>query len=494
MMKKSASFIMAIVLLCITVIPTNAISQELIIDDDFTTVYTSDVIFGKRFDDGNNVPVTDKKQFDITINNVKIKTNNNIFQLAFQFDKSLISINFIPLSAEANNYYKDHYIFSPIGFEHNTYEIVNIQFTVNANDYDLMTANYDMIGKNVLSIILKNTHNNDIYYLQGIIDASFSSKMSLNTIETIVNTINVKDTAMSEILRQNANEFYYITSSPELMITQEECESDSSVTLEKNELLSIKSSDHNYFYNIGVPDSIFQTETNEWGGQRLSTTPYRYCVYYPFQKFGSQNINTHIMIYNYDYSVVDSGYVSSHNMYRSTAELTIRVEYNETIVYRPYEDSYELSLGGNDLVEFHPSIEWKKSGGDIGLIVSAREFSGDGRSLSGGSANGISQIIVGVFDNVVTNGWISVTMDVLSLLNVGTEPYSFGSNRKTYYQTALEQETIYGYAIGGMKLKMNGYLLSPEDEYRVLVEFNAPTQAMARKVTWVTYYSLDVHG
>jgi hypothetical protein len=356
-----------------------------------------------------------------------------------------------------------------------------------------------MIDKCVLSIIFKDKSTTDVYYWQGVMNVNIKERVTFDEVENIA----CENNEYYENLRENANEFYYMSDSQEFVLTQEEHEDQvaemeaqqsNKITSEESNI-GIKSiTSHNYFYDdYGVPDSAFQTVTNYWSGGLCDTAPLdRRYVTYSYQLYGSNNVRTHTMIFELIYNIWDDGYISNHNVYGTHSELEIKILENETVIYYPSENLYDLTFD-NNVVELYPSIEIKKTGGDIGQVAVAREFRGCGYSNSGGIASGLLNIIAGVIDNVATNGWVGTAIDILNLTGIGSEPYSFGSNKKTYQPTATLQEAAYGSALGSLKAKMDGYLLLPQEAnyFAVTVWFNAPTQVIARKTTWVLYYSLD---
>jgi len=307
----------------------------------------------------------------------------------------------------------------------------------------------------------------------------------------------------SDDLRKNANEFYYMNDSQEFILTQEEHEdqiaetqaqrNEKSINEELNDISLRGATSHNYFYYDGVPDEAFQTVTNYWSGGLCDDEPLdRRYVTYSYQLYGSNNVRTHIMIFELIWNIQEIGYVSNHQVYSSSSDFVIYVLENETVIYYPSENLYDLTFD-NNVVELYPSIEIKKAGTAIGHVAWAQEFRGSGYSNSGGSASGALNIVAGIIDNVLTNGWIGTVLDLANWLQIGSVSYTFGSNYKNYQPTAVLQDAAYGHAIGSLKIKMDGYILTPQmgNYFGATVWFNAPTMATSTNTTWVLYYSLD---
>lgn len=200
-MKHILSLVLAI--LCIVCIPVNIAASNITDISDTTSdvLFHADTLYGKIFHDGVNVEVDNKQMFDTSIHGVILTSD---YRLQFQFNDNSYSIPTTPLSAVENNVNSDHFIFSTVGFADPYFNIVNISMTYNANVHDLMPANYDLIGKKVLSLIFEEKSSNDVYYWQGEVSCN-------NTITNanIINTVHILSSSDETILRENANEFYY---------------------------------------------------------------------------------------------------------------------------------------------------------------------------------------------------------------------------------------------------------------------------------------------
>lgn len=483
-MKHILSLVLAI--LCIVCIPVNIAASNITDISDTTSdvLFHADTLYGKIFHDGVNVEVDNKQMFDTSIHGVILTSD---YRLQFQFNDNSYSIPTTPLSAVENNVNSDHFIFSTVGFADPYFNIVNISMTYNANVHDLMPANYDLIGKKVLSLIFEEKSSNDVYYWQGEVSCN-------NTITNanIINTVHILSSSDETILRENANEFYYRnTPTQSFTLTEDEYnEMIATATADSETALNTRSaSSHNPLYNTyDVPDSVFMSETDKWSRGVLISNERNYFAY-SSTKYGSSNIYTRIMILSFTGRNTREGYVEGDEVYSAKNMLQVEVELNETVVYYPSQDTFDYLLGGNDTVSLYPSIEIKKKGNDSSHVVVSREFNGLGTKGTS-TASKIASIMVGVIDDYLVSGAIGYIDDILDISGIGTESYTFGSY-KIYKQTAALQEEFYDVAMGSMEIAMDGFIRSPGDFYNLICEFNADTQRIALNTTWVLHYSLS---
>lgn len=454
-------------------------------------IYHSDKILGKIFPNGKNTEVTSKDQMDTSIENVVIDMN---YGLSFSHADEKYSMSLTPLLSKANNAMHDHFIFAASNLSCSKFTIINISMTYNATVDDLMPANCDLLTKTVLSIIVTENSSGDVYYWQGELLASNS--LLRNAFSTVQTTMLTDATSMSpeteSSLRQVANEFYY---------SNVPCQSFTLTEDDFNEMLKVATESqsdsptpqsagtHNPLYNLyNVPDSVFTSVTDKWSNGVLISNERSYYAY-SSTKYGSSNIYTRIMIVSFTSSNTSNGYVYGDDMYQAERKLQVEVEANETVVYYPSQELFDLLLGGNDSVSLNPSIELKKRGNDKSHVVVSRNYNGEG--LYGSStASGVASILIDVIDDYLVSGAIGYTKDILEISGIEPGSYFFGGY-KMYKETAELQTTFYGIAMGGMEVKMEGFIRSPGHYYNVICEFNASTQSTAQNTTWVLHYSLS---
>ena len=460
-----------------------------------TDVFYTNKMNGKIFYGGVNMTVSDKSMFDTSISDVSISKNLSTMTLSYTFDEYTFSIPIIPLPAQNNNEDKDHYVFSTLGFENNSFRVINISLALSANKKDLIPANYDLIDKKVLTIIIEGISTNDVYYWQGeIIDKLGGAKSNISEEFTnMSNSVleNSKTLLSEDKLRISANESYYFNNiSTTLTLTEDEFDRLSSERLEEQaSTASTINEDTNPLYEyFGVPDSALMSATEAWT-QGVIIAGQRNYYAYSAQKFGDPNIYTIIMVlYFYD-TGNPMGLDYQNSVYKANRELQIEVKANEEIIYYVSEDVFELT-GNINSVHLYPTITLKKRGTNPSHVVVAREFGGQGRK-GVARATKILNLFVGVVDDYLTNGAISRTIDILDIIAIGTENYSFGSTRKLYPETAERQEQDYGVSLGSMRMEMDGYIVAPGDYFRCYCEFAANTSAVATNTTWSLSMQLD---
>jgi hypothetical protein len=266
---KAITLIMCVIIV-LPSIPVHAIETQI-----GERLYSANVAYGKIFIDGVNTPVRTKDQFDTQITNVNLSSKDDIYFLSFIFESSYIEISGKLVSAKANNVNGDHYIFSPSTFANDTFSCVQISFTTAANDYDLMSANSDLTGMPVISIIFENKNTSDVYYWQS-------------ALTSLTRAVHSFKTSTSESVVDNANEFYYINKPTSVnscsaadfegkeMATFDQYQSSKSTELVK----ATRTTVHNPYYDKGIPDSIFTTATESW--RWLAPGVNSYGTYYPF--------------------------------------------------------------------------------------------------------------------------------------------------------------------------------------------------------------------
>lgn len=472
--------------------------------------YSAHVLYGKIFPSGENEVVSVPTQLDTSITNVKIFNNQDITELVFDYGNKTISMDAYLIEAKTNNVNNDHYVFSPIDFSHSFFEYFSISFTTNANVHDLMEVNYSMQGENVLSILLKDKHSGDVYYWQGVVSpCNESNAFSTNAITENIQA-NISPTADNyEEISNRTNEQYYLSNcNSDFMLTTEEYYSQISEyetnKAKKEEQLSSYSttrstSSNNPFYDIDeVPNSVFQTVTNEWTSgvawSNPSMNPPTSVNYYAYSydKYGNGNVYTLIMLLSFQEI---EKYNGASDQLTASKRLVLNVTDNETVVYYKNIDSYEFFLGGNDVVEFYPAIEMKSTSDAQGHIMIDRVFGGLGykNPTVAEIVAKAAEIAVGIISKPLENGKITLTLDVLDFM-LATLPQTVVLDATLLqYGTSIESQLLkWGHVIGSTKVTMDGYLCSPQNYFFVECSYTAPTLRTARNNTWVVYYSLGM--
>ncbi len=174
-----------------------------------TELFCSGKADGVRFEKGFNREINVKSKFDSSISNVKIYKTIDNYRVEFSFGSEVFRIDADLVNARKNNVGNDHYLFAPIGFSHTRYSLLNIKLTTNANKIDLLPANEELIGKTVLTVIVKEKATTDVLYWQTELSARSNRNVSLTT--------TTEDDAIAR-----ANEYYYMTSAKSIEDVWEE--------------------------------------------------------------------------------------------------------------------------------------------------------------------------------------------------------------------------------------------------------------------------------
>lgn len=264
-----------------------------------TELFCSGKADGVRFEKGVNREVNVKSKFDSSISNVKIYKTIDNYRVEFAFGSEVFRIDADLVNARKNNVGNDHYLFAPIGFSHTRYSLLNIKLTTNANKIDLLPANEELIGKTVLTVIVKEKATTDVLYWQTELSARSNRNVSLTT--------TTEDDAIAR-----ANEYYYMTSAKSIEDVWEEDTDNKKVYADRETYEEYKNRQHetkanlyddNPYYYLGIPNSSFKTVTNKWQwlgvGVMPGTNKYlpiRYYAYSYSEAGAPNNVYTHIMI------------------------------------------------------------------------------------------------------------------------------------------------------------------------------------------------------
>ncbi len=473
--------------------------------DTVTADYYADTIYGKIFVEGKNEKVDSPDQLNTMITDVQLFNNDDTSLLSFWFNDKKIEVEAYLLNASINNHDSEHYVFSPIEFVNSEFNIIVMKLTTNANGYDLMPVNNKLEGTTVLSIIMEETSTGDIFYWQGNIQSAHPIR-SLSTFNVTYTTSNTSQAVYENII-ENSNENYFMNGAQNsFTLTMEEyydqlSELESSSSEKENiSNMNIRSAGtNNPFYDRDIPNSAFQSVTNKWKQRVARSWNSQAAVFsenyytYSYENYGSDNIYTLIIIIEFRTESFANESNSGYGV--SSKQLRIKVIANETVVYYPNEDVYDLGLGLNDIVKFYPTITIKKTGDAVGHIAVSREFGGEGYSNSGvwKSISKAASLGVGIIDGALTGGAITMTLDILDIIytSVVPERITLGAALHEYGDSVEEQLDKWGYVFGSVRVEMDGYLRSPEDYFFVEGNFTAETIDVVDDTSWTLSYSVN---
>lgn len=485
-------------ILCLSALPVSALESERV-----NKVYSADVAYGKIFENGENEPIFTKNQFDTQIRNISISNKDSEYYLQFVFESKNFEIKGKLVSAKANNVNNDHYLFAPDEFASEVFSFVTIYLTTSANEFDVMPANSDLIGTSVLSIIFEHKQTKDIYYWQTKLTSEVRGEHSFKT-------------CSEEISIDKANEFYYMKGSERVdscsssdFITEDMATVEEYEAMKARDYSQMTRSDHNPYYDLGIPDSTFKTATESWQWLPVGRDvygnylPIRYYAY-SYTKYGNPNIMTHIMIVGHTWQG-DANYTlyyDENNELYAKASGMLKVELFEvphTVVYYTGSDSFDFMLGGEYLTHIvEPAVEIKKTSSGIPHVVVGRyEFSDATKkgNFLGLGALVLKEVAVGVLD-LPSFGFASVLVDIGELISDAST--SVGANDgyipiEEYYSNYMTQVQRYGEAMGSIKSRVRGYLQDEGQHLGVRVWFATPNanRANVNNIGWVYYVSPD---
>ena len=475
--------------ICILAFPATASASA-----DNSTVFTINEMHGKVFRHGVNQVVSQMSQFDTSISNVKVTHKTDNYSLVFNHEGITISIDFLVVAAKSNNKHHDHYIFSIQKNTSEKFSVINISFTTNANEHDILPVNSSMIGKAVLTVILSERESDDIYYWQGV-----------TVCDDIV--FSIQD---SEAVIANANEYYYTnpTQTSHRITNDSFVSSNSSrAQVEYKRLKDIASPnsstdplEHNPYYDLGVSDNHFKNVTTDWVWHNPVTSssgvilPIKYTTL-SYVKYGSNVIYTYIMIIGYSWQRDDSilDYTAEDGQRYSKISAMIKVELfrtPHTVIYRPDANTFELMLGGEELTQInHPEIEIKKTSSNIRHVLVGRYAFSNGTkdNFLGLGALALSDILVRVL-----NSQYNLSIDLSPLKDfVSNVNSSVGSSDgyvpiEEYYSGYESQVAAYGEAFGSLALSLKGFLRTQGQYFGMRCWFATPyaNRSSVRSVTY----------
>lgn len=501
-MKKLISGMLVLALLLTPILSISVSALDIV--DIATADYYADTIYGKVFIDGTNEKVDSPDQLNTMITDVELFNNDDTSLLSFVFNDKKIEIKTYLLDASINNSDNKHYVFSPIDFVNSDFSIVVIKLTTNANEYDLMPVNNKLEGTTVLSLIMEEMSTGDIYYWQGNLQSTHPTRSStLNVSDTILNT---SQAAYAKII-ENSNEKYFMNGAQkDFSLTMEDYYEQLSEL--ENSLISDKeyfpttstrsAGTNNPFYDMGISNSTFKSVTNTWRQRVLRswnsiTSVYSENYYtYSYENYGNDNIYTLIMIIEFKTDAFED--TSASGAAISSKQLRIKVVANETVIYYPEDNVFDLGLGLNDIIKFAPHIFIEKTGDEVGHIAVSREFGGEGYSSSNiwKAVSKAASIGVGIIDDALTKGAITMTLDILDIIYTSAVPerVTLGAALHEYGETVEEQYDNWGYVFGSVDIEMDGYLRSPDDYFFVEGNFVADSLDVVGDTRWRLSYSI----
>lgn len=469
-----------------------------------TELFSSIQALGARFEKGINRDISAKKNLDSKITNVKIFKSSNNYRIDFSFNSESFKINGELVEAKMNNSEKDHYVFAPINFSNQKYSLLNIKLTTNANKFDLLPANQDMIGKTVVTIVMKEKQTNDTLYWQSELESKNDKKIILYT-------------TSSEEAVTKANEYYYMTSvkSTEDVWSESTDGNREYASREiyeelKNKRMETKAElyDSNPYDYLGIPDSSFKTVTDKWqwlGVGPIPDTntylPLRYYAYSYAQPGAPQNICTHIMIIGrVDEMPTTSTTITSNGKKFSKATAMIKMEIYEvphTVVYYTREGKFEFMLGGENLTQIpEPSVRIRKTSNGVKHVLTGRYSFSNATKKNYAGALILRSAVVELLDKN-TYGITSKALDIVDIINKSN--MSVGANDgyvpiEEYSPDYDYQINMYGEAMGSVKHKVKGYLRTKGQYLGTRAWFAVPyaDRASATKLTWVYYVSIEM--
>ena len=497
---KTVTLLLSAIMI-LSMIPTSVFSSAGYI------VFTAENAAGKIFEKGNNKSITTKRAFDTSLSELKLRRESNDYILSFKLDNEEFVITSDIVAPRMNNVNNDHYLLAPRGFSHPKYSLLNIEFTTNANDYDLIPANSDLKGKAVLSIIMESKVSKDIYYWQTEIKNYQESRGSLSVIDT-------------DDARFRANEYYYMKNGmSDARVTENSVSSDdykdvklasreTYETLKNAEVTRDETTVHNAFYDIGILDGVFKKVTNKWEWLQVrcipgtdTLLPLMYYAY-SYSRYGdSEHVFTHIMVIGHfdemptSYTTVTS---NGKTFCKATAMINIEVYRTpHTVRYSTITGRFGLLEGGENLTQIpEPSVRIRKNSSNIKQVLCGRfSFSNaTKKNWLGGLV--LKSVVVELLDKV-TYGITSTALDIVDV--IGQSNMSVSANDgyvpiEEYSPDYTYQINQYGEAMGSIKHKVKGYLRTKGQYLGTRAWFAVPyaDRASATKLKWVYYVSIEM--
>ena len=497
---KAVTLLLSVIML-LSMIPTSVFSSE------GYTVFSAENASGKIFEEGKNENIATKGAFDTSLSELKLRRESNDYILSFKFDNEEFVITSDIVAPRMNNVDNDHYLLAPRGFSHPKYSLLNIEFTTNANDYDLIPANSSLKGKAVLSILMENKTTKDVYYWQTEIKNYQESRGGLNVIDT-------------DDARTRANEYYYMKNSmsdarvAENSVSSDDYKDVKLASREKYEELKNveptrdETTVHNAFYDIGILDGVFKKVTNKWEWLQVryipgtdTLLPLMYYAY-SYSRYGdAQNIFTHIMVIGHfdemptTYTTVTS---NGKTFCKATAMINIEVYRTpHTVRYDTKTGRFGLLEGGENLTQIpEPSVRIRKNSSNVKHVLCGRySFSNATKKNLFGSL-ALKSVVVELLDKA-TYGISSTALDIVDVINQSNMSVSANDGYvpiEEYSPDYTYQINMYGEAMGSVKHKVKGYLRTQGQYLGTRAWFAVPyaDRASATKLKWVYYVSIEM--
>ena len=276
---------------------------------------------------------------------------------------------------------------------------------------------------------------------------------------------------------------------------------------EPKDCAAVNRNAHNPYYDLGIPDSAFKTVTNEWqwyepgtdsSGQQL---PIEYCTY-SYTQYGTPNIMTHIMVVRHVWRGETSytTYTAEDGNEYSKASAMMKVELctlPHTVVYYKDTDSFDLMLGGERLTQIvEPAIQIEKTSSGVPQVVVGRYEFGDAENKDNAAGNGLlelSEVLIGVLD--IPSYDLASTPVNIEKSEANASKFVGASDSympiEEYYSNYNTQIQRYGYAMGSVKSKVNGYLREDGQYFGVRVWFAAPYANRSSVTSYRGMYDLS---
>lgn len=415
------------------------------------------------FEKGNIQTIKSADQFAAGIENIKVKTSNELLELNFDVvqngikEKIALSVILYP---SQNSFFENNALIGVAERINGPYDLLSFRIENKATSYTLLEPNLHLEGHTVLTVGLLSKTSGDIIYFQQSVDSINFDQLQANANKQFAKARLTKD----ELAQLEVN--YLLLRSPFTIQSSLSEEVVISGTASENTDKTHAVQAQSLLYN--VPDSIFMSGPfDQWQHYNNTTSISPYCYSYITYRFaGTDNRLTYIVF-------LDINPILNFSTQEFSLQMTVRD--NVSVIYNVYTGELGF-FGDNNRIKVN-NITLKLTSNTNKGVFNARYYTG--RKTGSNIGNIIKAIIT----------WIPYAGTGLASYEYLTASSDTTTNKWfTYPATAEAQNLAYnGKIISEIAAEESG--LRNSNDYFLLMTKGNGINSITWQYTYTAYYS-----